>query len=1037
MLYTHAIVSNVSDFINYDKYIYRNANLRKDSFVFKAVKNKDGLNSTPEAYNQFLSQCPASVNGWIIFCHEYFEFLDNPLTFLEHIDKNAVYGVLGVRRLVNLRGDNVNECVGKLRCVDAASNASQILGLGLPDDARQNASRGAAVDWLACQCIIIHSGSASQHNLRFAGQLQPQLPIESYPLQGTRQVPLRVIDIPCILHNHAPLNTSAQKEQASAGSSRPRQTAAAPVNPALSGVQTTEEEPVSINILYTETQPHDGFDIYHRPVNPADQNLPVVLAAKMMRAASRVLDVGCAAGDTGVFLRAALSAELWGMEHNERSVAHARQSGAYRDVHCVDLNRFSLSDYGRYYGFFDHILLADVLEHITDPLSVLKKMRQLLHRDGSMLISLPNVAHAYLIGQLMRNDFRYHDWGILDKTHLKFFTWKSMAALFAQAGLAVEQSSATFFVPGEHRDLQIPNDLPQAVYKHLLWHEHFLVCQYVSKLTGSSLPERKLLERNMKLLEAAPENNPDGMALKNEALLTLRGAVRNPGSIQALSGGELRRLDALIEGKKYIEALMAAGLFDDQWYREHNSDVDFTSTLPLAHYLTTGWREGRNPSAHFDTQWYLRKYREAADSDICPLLHFLLFGFKLNIPCTAEQYAPGHEEAASYAASVSSQEHAARDQAYRELTAVPYAPEKNDTRLIAFYLPQFYPFPENDRWWGKGFTEWTNAAKATPQFAGHYQPHHPVDLGFYDLRLEEVVLRQVELAKMYGIHGFCYYHYWFSGKKIMDMPMTRMLHNQEIDMPFCICWANEPWSARWDGSDNELLIGQSKTIDFERYIDDMLPFFLDRRYIKVAGKPLYIVHRPTFFARGHFCEFVERLRDAAQKNGLSGMHVAVALSDMNAESFVPRDFNADAFVEFPPSKSPKVPLYDIRICNPKFKGYIFDMRQLVSLYKQKPLPQELTYRTVFPMWDNTARRAELHAWVFARSSPALYRDWLSYCIEMTRQHNPSESNIVFINAWNEWGEGAHLEPDRKYGYAYLEATKNALLQTRQGLFPTE
>ena len=1021
MSLTNVLVSNVSNIINYDSYTYRNDNICKNSFILKMIRNKDALKDTPGLYNQFFDELPENVSGWIIFCHEDFEFTADPLATLKNADQGSVYGVLGVRRLINLRGDKINECVGNLCCVDDKNGTRQTLGVGFPKD--------TSVDYLSFQCIIVHSSLVAQLALRFDLQPQADLPIQSYPLTGTQPVPCKVIDIPCLLHNKSPLAWAGQAEDP-ARSNAPQADNTNEKHTPQHSASETLTGPAVINVLVSEEQNHDNFVIYHRPVNPADANTPVVLAANMMDKNSCVLDVGCAAGDTGIFLRDTIAARLWGMEYNERSIAHAKKSNVYDAIHHVDLNQFSPSDYGSYYGFFDHIMMADVLEHTIDPLVVLKKMRHLLRGDGSMLVSLPNVGHAYLIGQLLQSDFHYHDWGILDKTHLRFFTWKSMAELFAQAGLAVEQSNATFLIPDSYPTLRIPKNLPAGVYEHLAADKHFLVCQYISKLKTSSLPEQKLLQHNMKLLKAAPENNPEGLAQKKPQLTALHNSVKHPGSIKALSERELHHVESLLQAKKYIEAIIAAKLFDEQWYREHNNDLDFTLVSPLPHYLTAGWREGRNPSAHFDTQWYRKKYPDAANSDICPLLHFIMFGLKLQIPCSAKQYTPKEEEFQNYAMSVSSQAHTKQDSDYKDITIEPYTPEKDDTKLIAFYLPQFYPFAENDKWWGKGFTEWTNAAKATPQFSGHYQPHHPIDLGFYDLRLEETVLRQAELAKTYGIHGFCYYQYWFSGTKIMDMPMTRMLNNKQIDLPFCICWANEPWSARWDGKTGDILINQSKSIDFEKYFDEIIPFFLDPRYIKVAEKPLYLVHRPTFFARDHFRDFIEQLRKAAQKNGLPGVHVAVALSDMNAGPYALQDFNADAFVEFPPSKVAKVPLYDIRVCNPKFKGYIFDMRQLVSIYKTWELPRELTYRTVFPMWDNTARRAELHAWIFANSSPQLYQDWLGYCIETTKKHNPPASNIVFINAWNEWGEGAHLEPDKKYGYAYLEATRNALLQTR-------
>lgn len=356
----------------------------------------------------------------------------------------------------------------------------------------------------------------------------------------------------------------------------------------------------------------------------------------------------------------------------------------------------------------------------------------------------------------------------------------------------------------------------------------------------------------------------------------------------------------------------------------------------------------------------------------------------------------------------------------------------DDVKLIAFYLPQFYPFPENDKWWGKGFTEWTNVTKAVPQYEGHYQPHLPIDLGFYDLRLLENVKRQIELAEDYGIYGFCYYYYWFSGYKIMDMPIYRLLQRPELDFPFCISWANEPWSAIWDEGNREVLVNQDKIFDAERFFNDISPLLLDPRYIKVEGKPILIIYHPQYFECKHFKTQMETLKNLAVKNRLKGLYIIFMKRETDPQ-YKASDYGGDGFVEFPPLSVKHFFLFEnLKKITSEFNGNIYDLRKIVDFYKKTPQSiDELTYRSVLPMWDNTARKAKTGCTIFENASPELYAEWLSFVVEKTKKEKRSEHQFVFINAWNEWSEGAHLEPDRKYGYAFLEATKRALLEARK------
>jgi len=347
-----------------------------------------------------------------------------------------------------------------------------------------------------------------------------------------------------------------------------------------------------------------------------------------------------------------------------------------------------------------------------------------------------------------------------------------------------------------------------------------------------------------------------------------------------------------------------------------------------------------------------------------------------------------------------------------------------ETKLIAFYLPQFHPFPENSEWWGEGFTDWTNVATAEPQFPEHYQPHLPADLGFYDLRLPEVRERQAELAREYGIHGFCYHYYWFAGRTLMDMPIRAMLESGRPDFPFCICWANEPWTRRWDGSENEVLLAQPHEINAdERFILDILPFLKDERYIRVNGAPLIVIYRVSLLPDAP--ELFRRWRVIAGSQGIPDLHIVMA------ETFgleYPHKFGCDAAVEFHPHRL-AVPEISEKVVEDeheeRFKGAVFDYRDVVRKEMLKTSPGYVLYRGIIPCWDNTPRRGPA-GHIFHNASPEYYEIWLRSLVDYTEKNLPPGQRIIFINAWNEWAEGAHLEPDRKYGRRYLESTRQVI-----------
>lgn len=347
----------------------------------------------------------------------------------------------------------------------------------------------------------------------------------------------------------------------------------------------------------------------------------------------------------------------------------------------------------------------------------------------------------------------------------------------------------------------------------------------------------------------------------------------------------------------------------------------------------------------------------------------------------------------------------------------------DNVSLLAFYLPQFHPIPENDEWWGKGFTEWTNVTKAEPLFEGHYQPHLPADMGFYDLRVPEVMREQAQLAKAYGIDGFCYHYYWFSGKRLLERPLDDMLKDPAVDMPFCLCWANENWTRRWDGDNKKILVAQKyRPEDDAAFINDLLPFFKDPRYIRMNGAPLLIVYAPQHLpdARRMTQVWRQRCRDL----GVGEIHLCAAL--VHGNKIKPDGF--DSAVDFPPHNISASPRNASMRFHEEYKfsfcGNVLEYEDIAKHYLSQSYGDQVHFRTVFPSWDNTARTRE-RANVVIDSSPENYELWLSRSMEKAAEELPAGSRLVFINAWNEWAEGCHLEPDRRYGRAYLEATQRA------------
>lgn len=368
-------------------------------------------------------------------------------------------------------------------------------------------------------------------------------------------------------------------------------------------------------------------------------------------------------------------------------------------------------------------------------------------------------------------------------------------------------------------------------------------------------------------------------------------------------------------------------------------------------------------------------------------------------------------------------------------------------RAIAIHLPQFHPVPENDEWWGKGFTEWTNVAKAKPLFKGHYQPHLPSDLGYYDLRLEESRIAQADIARSHGIEGFCYYHYWFNGKRILERPMNEILESKKPDFPFMLCWANENWNRGWNGAEYDVLLKQEYSDqDDINHIQYLLEIFKDKRYIRIDNKPVIAIYRSTKLPNPK--KTINLWRDEARKHNLE-LYICRFESFSEEGKDITTDVGFDAAIDFQPKskfvreiieekgfakkilrkvqkrlhwESPK--FFKKLFYNAKNHGSIVTYDEYVNKALNRSLVSYKLFPCITPMWDNSARKKEGYI-IIKNSTPNKYANWLKTTLQNFTPFS-KEENLVFINAWNEWAEGNHLEPCHKWKNEYLKFTKQEL-----------
>lgn len=457
-----------------------------------------------------------------------------------------------------------------------------------------------------------------------------------------------------------------------------------------------------------------------------------------------------------------------------------------------------------------------------------------------------------------------------------------------------------------------------------------------------------------------------------------------------------------------ITCIASSDLFDRAWYRSrYLADAPDTHN-EVVHYCLTGWRLGYDPSPRFSTSLYLASNPDVKVAGCNPLAHYLTQGRREGRSGVQHEFGDTSLLQSQIDAQYVSW-HAKR----LDFIPIPHT-------SIAFYLPQFHTIPENDNWWGQGFTEWSNVRPARPLFPGHHQPHEPGELGYYDLSRLQTLERQVKIAKNYLVDAFCFYFYWFNGKTLLERPIQLFHSNPSIHFRFCLCWANENWTRRWDGLDEDILIAQSHSeADDLAFIAHISPYLRDKRYVRLSGRPLLIVYRPSLLPDPQAT--ARRWRDHCAKAGIGDIYLAATQS---FETNDPRTYGFDGAIEFAPNNMAPPRITDrVEGLPAEFQGHIYDWRGLVrrsESYPQAPYP---VYRCVNPGWDNTPRK-KLNSSILLHSSPREFQRWTVNAISDATQHF-GEQGLLFVNAWNEWAEGAHLEPCQRYGYAYLEAFRQA------------
>lgn len=457
--------------------------------------------------------------------------------------------------------------------------------------------------------------------------------------------------------------------------------------------------------------------------------------------------------------------------------------------------------------------------------------------------------------------------------------------------------------------------------------------------------------------------------------------------------------------------------FDAEFYLSTYRDVARAGADAFEHYVTLGWQEGREPSPDFESRYYVKRHM-GGQATMAPLLHWL-----------GHRHEPGvhprmPQETPTIPRMVKRNTRPGED--FEEAKPLPDGARPR-AKVLTYYLPQFHAIAENDAWWGKGFTEWTNLPRALPRFAGHYQPRIPRDLGPYALTDMNVMRRQIEMAKRGGVHGWIFYWYWFNGHRLLEKPVNAFLDDRSLDMPFALMWANENWTRRWDGAENDVLMSQDYRPEEEAALmAELVRHFRDPRYIRVNGRPVLMMYRAGLMPEPKeiVAGWRKRFRDDHGEDPVFVM--AQSFDDID-----PREVGFDAAIEFPPHKVTKraMPISaSLDYLDPDFTGTVFSYDDIARVSLEEPEPDYPLIKCAVPGWDNDPRKQGTNTVIIHGSTPATYEAWLGELVERAAA-KPflGAEPFVCVNAWNEWCEGAYLEPDLHYGHAFLNATARAVV----------
>lgn len=915
--------------------------------------------------------------------------------------------------------------------------------------------------------------------------------------------------------------------------------------------------------------------VYYRPRIDASTDDSLGKIARRITEGSTVLDIGCGVGALGQYLTSCKQCRCDGVESNQEAAAQARPF--YARLIEADIEK---DDFAAKVGQnrYDWIVLADVLEHLHEPAKTLTSCKALLNEQGKILISLPNIGYVGVLLELLDGEFHYRSDGLLDTTHLRFFTRKAFLRLLAETGWAGEVVDHVYqhIDDTEFRDVQrgalgdqvktaLQSDSDSMTYqfiieavpaekRHLLssaapldeievsgpWFYPVLYWrndqQNFDENRSAKIPLLVGLERQVArftfptgihALRLDPAERPGFIHLyslklyhNNEVVWIWDGSVRSillaehdgmvlsqnraeDGSVVFLLTNDdprfeipidaetlnlcdalevelswpksfdyhilqdeinkleaelnlrLQQVDTLRSQAVNWERQMAENdlqwkicvnnlehtiseneiLWENQKTNLQNALSEKDQQLASVHAHLTGLLSSRSwkvtkPLRGF--AWVIRKIRLFLRSSKAiiqykrwpnPVEISLSFNHKVG---TLGETSVGTNESAIGATEEECQipriAFSDTSDAYVDYHENPAV--QSVVKIIAFYLPQFHPFPENDAWWGKGFTEWTNVNRAVPFFENHDQPRRPIHLGYYDLRIPSIMEEQARLAQQYGIYGFSYYFYWFGGRRLMEGPLEMMLTNKEVSIPFCLTWANENWTRRWDGLESELLIAQEHSdqdsLELIRYL---MKYFKDERYIRIEDKPVLIVYRADIIPN---IKKISRIwREEMLRQGYHGLYLVAAqtfgIGDATAYGF-------DAAVEFPPHAVNSSDIrHEVLNIDESFIGNIYSYEQVVKNAVQRKEPHYKLFRTAMLRWDNSARRG-IRGHIFHSFSTLLYKQWVSALVSKVylNQKYSNDEKLVFVNAWNEWAEGSYLEPDARYGFAHLQTTYDVI-----------